>query len=162
MLKSELIEVIEGQRKVPKTCLNIKHLSAVFPGCKFVHGYSGAQFWTIYARDLGHVSMSDKSLIVRSRKVLSRDIGSLVYRVAFMFESHFGSTATEVPVAFQSDRIILNTNHAIETGSWTQSPKIKNNLFLNALAPIWHTYANKLTFRLALFRTHSEVVRGGL
>ena len=40
----------------------------------------------------------------------SREIGSLNYRIALKFDRHFGSTAADVPVKFQSDRSILNTN----------------------------------------------------
>ena len=37
-------------------------------------------------------------------------IGSLNYRIALKFDRHIGSSAAEVPVKFQSDRTILDTN----------------------------------------------------
>ena len=47
--------------------------------------------------------------LVKSR---SHEIGTLNCRIALKFDRHIGSTAAEVPVKFQSDRIILNTNLA--------------------------------------------------
>ena len=44
--------------------------------------------------------------------VLSHEIGTLNSRIALKFDRHIGSTAAEVPVKFQSDRTILNTNLA--------------------------------------------------
>ena len=70
--------------------------------------------------------------LVKSR---SHEIGTLNYRIALKFDRHIGSIAAEVPVKFQSDRTILNTNLAasrlyeilrkdvfsdIETGPWCQ------------------------------------------
>ena len=46
---------------------------------------------------------------MRSR---SRKIDSLNYCIAFKFDKHLGSSAADVPVKFQSDRAILNTNLA--------------------------------------------------
>ena len=69
--------------------------------------------------------------LVKSR---SHEIGTLNSRIALKFDRHIGSTAAEVPVEFQSDRTILNTNLAasrlyeilrkdvfsdIETGPWS-------------------------------------------
>ena len=45
-------------------------------------------------------------------KYRSREIGSLNYHIALEFDRHVGSTAAEVPVKFQGDRTILNTNLA--------------------------------------------------
>ena len=45
-------------------------------------------------------------------KSRSYEIGSLNYRIALKFDRHFGSNAAEVPVKFQSDWAILNTNLA--------------------------------------------------
>ena len=47
--------------------------------------------------------------LVKSR---SHEIGTLNCRIALKFDRHIGSTAAEVPVKFQSDRTILNTNLA--------------------------------------------------
>ena len=47
-----------------------------------------------------------RCLFVSSRKVSSHEIGTLNCRIALKFDS----TAAEVPVKFQSDRTILNTN----------------------------------------------------
>ena len=47
--------------------------------------------------------------LVKSR---SHEIGTLNCRIALKFDRHIGSTASEVPVKFQSDRTILNTNLA--------------------------------------------------
>ena len=44
---------------------------------------------------------------VKSR---SREIGGLNFHIALKFDRHIGSNAAEVPVKFQSDRAILNTN----------------------------------------------------
>ena len=49
-----------------------------------------------------------RRLFVRSRKVF----GTLNCCIALKFGSHIGSNAAEVPVKFQSDRTILNTNLA--------------------------------------------------
>ena len=69
--------------------------------------------------------------LVKSR---SHEIGTLNCRITLKFDRHIGSTAAEVPVKFQSDRTILNTNLAalrlheilrkdvfsdIETGPWS-------------------------------------------
>ena len=68
--------------------------------------------------------------LVKSR---SHEIGTLNCHIALKFDRHIGSNAAEVPVKFQSDRTILNTNLAasrlyeilrkdvfsdIETGPW--------------------------------------------
>ena len=45
--------------------------------------------------------------LVKSR---SHEIGTSNWRIAFKFDRHIGSNAAEVPVKFQSDRRILNTN----------------------------------------------------
>ena len=45
-------------------------------------------------------------------KTRSHEIGTLNCRLALKFDRHIGSTAAEVPVKFQSDRTILNTNLA--------------------------------------------------
>ena len=50
-----------------------------------------------------------RRLFVRSR---SHEIGTLNCRIALTFDRHTGSTAAEVPVKFQSERTILNTNLA--------------------------------------------------
>ena len=50
-----------------------------------------------------------RRLFVRSR---SHKIGTFNCRIALKFDRHIGSTAAEVPVKFQSDRTILNTNLA--------------------------------------------------
>ena len=47
--------------------------------------------------------------LVKSR---SHEIGTLNSYIALKFDRHIGSTAAEVPVKFQSDRTILNTNIA--------------------------------------------------
>ena len=47
--------------------------------------------------------------LVKSR---SQEIGTLNCRIALKFVRHIGSTAAEVPVKFQSDTTILNTNLA--------------------------------------------------
>ena len=47
--------------------------------------------------------------VVKSR---SREIGTLNCCIALKFDRHIGSTAAKVPVKFQSDRTILNTNLA--------------------------------------------------
>ena len=47
--------------------------------------------------------------LVKSR---SHEIGTLNCRIALKFDRHIGSNAAEVPVKFQSDRTILNTNLA--------------------------------------------------
>ena len=67
-------------------------------------------------------------------KFRSHEIGTLNCRIALKFDRHIGSNAAEVPVKFQSDRTILNTNLAasrlygilrkdvfsdIETGLWS-------------------------------------------
>ena len=66
-------------------------------------------------------------------KSRSHEIGTLNCRIALKFDRYIGSNAAEVPVKFQSDRTILNTNLAasrlyeilrkdvfsdIETGPW--------------------------------------------
>ena len=43
-------------------------------------------------------------------KFQSCKIGSLDYHIALKFDMHFGSPTAKVPVKFQSDRIISNTN----------------------------------------------------
>ena len=43
-------------------------------------------------------------------KSRSREIGGLNYRIALQFDRHIDSSAAEVPVKFQGDRTILNTN----------------------------------------------------
>ena len=43
-------------------------------------------------------------------KYRSHEIGTLNCRIALKFDRHIGSNATKVPVKFQSDRTILNTN----------------------------------------------------
>ena len=68
--------------------------------------------------------------LVKSR---SHVIGTLNCHIALTFDRHIGSNAAEVPVKFESDRTILNTNLAasrlyeilrkdvfsdIETGPW--------------------------------------------
>ena len=45
--------------------------------------------------------------LVKSR---SHEICTLNRRIALKFDRHIGSNAAEVPVKFQSDRTILNTN----------------------------------------------------
>ena len=45
-------------------------------------------------------------------KSRSREIGDLNYRIAMKFGGHVGSTAADVPVEFQSDRVILKTKLA--------------------------------------------------
>ena len=65
----------------------------------------------------------------------SHEIGTLNCRIALKFDRNIGSTAAEVPVKFQNDQAILNTNLAasrlgeilrkdvfsdIETGPWSQ------------------------------------------
>ena len=80
----------------------------------------------------GPVSISDKTSYRKSR---CHEIGSLNYCIAFKFDRHIGSIAAEVPVKFQSDRTILNTNlgaprlhvilrlyilSGIETGCWAR------------------------------------------
>ena len=52
---------------------------------------------------LGAVSISESR---------SRENASFDYRIALKFDRHFGSIAAEVPVKFQWDRTMLNTNHA--------------------------------------------------
>ena len=47
--------------------------------------------------------------LVKSR---SHEIDTLNCRIALTFDRHIGSNAAEVPVKFQSDRTILNTNLA--------------------------------------------------
>ena len=47
--------------------------------------------------------------LVKSR---SSEIGGLNCRIALKFDRHFGSCTAEVPVKFQSNRTILNTNLA--------------------------------------------------
>ena len=42
-------------------------------------------------------------------KSRSHEIGNLNYHIALKFDRHISSTATEVPVKFQSDCAILNT-----------------------------------------------------
>ena len=53
-------------------------------------------------------TINEKDLFVRSRKVSK----PLNCRIALKFDRHIDSTAAEVPVKFQSDRTILNTNIA--------------------------------------------------
>ena len=49
-----------------------------------------------------------RRLFVRTRKVSKpRD---WYFKLSYRFDRHIGSTAAEVPVKFQSDRTILNTN----------------------------------------------------
>ena len=48
-----------------------------------------------------------RCFIVRSQ---SREIGNLNYRITLKFDRHISSTAAEVPVKFQSDCTIPNTN----------------------------------------------------
>ena len=48
---------------------------------------------------------------LRPNKRLNK-IVSLNYSIALQFDRHIGSTAAEMPVKFQSDRTILNTNLA--------------------------------------------------
>ena len=45
-------------------------------------------------------------------KPRGNEIGSLNYCIMLKFNRHIGSTATDVPVKFQSNRKILNTNLA--------------------------------------------------
>ena len=45
-------------------------------------------------------------------KSRSHEIGTLNCRIALKFDRHIGSNAAAVPVKFQSDRTILNTNLA--------------------------------------------------
>ena len=54
-------------------------------------------------------------IIVRalSNHAIFHEIGTLNCRIALKFDRHIGSTAAEVPVKFQSDRAILNTNLAV-------------------------------------------------
>ena len=56
--------------------------------------------------NLGPVSISEKT----SFRKISYSLEAT--RVALKFDRHIGSTAVEVPVKFQSDRTILNTNLA--------------------------------------------------
>ena len=61
----------------------------------------------------GPVSISEK-MSIRKIAIKSRsyEIGTLNCRIALKFDRHIGSNAAEVPVKFQSDRKILNTNLA--------------------------------------------------
>ena len=43
-------------------------------------------------------------------KSRSHEIGSLNYRIVLKFDKHISSTAADVPVKFQSDCTVLNTN----------------------------------------------------
>ena len=43
-------------------------------------------------------------------KPRNRGIGSWNYRIALQFSRHIGSITVALPVTFQSDRAILNTN----------------------------------------------------
>ena len=52
-----------------------------------------------------------RRLILRSHvKSRSLKIGSLDYCIALKFERHLGRSAAEMPVKFQGDQTILNTN----------------------------------------------------
>ena len=53
-----------------------------------------------------------RRLFVRSREYQSQEICTLNRFIALKFDRHIGSNATEVPVKFQSDLTILNTNVA--------------------------------------------------
>ena len=82
-------------------------------------------------------------------KSRSHEIGTLNCCIALKFDRHIGSTAAEVPVKFQSDRTILNTNLAasrlyeilrkevfsdIETGPCVRCPSHMKCLYMNGHA----------------------------
>ena len=52
-------------------------------------------------------------------KSQSREIGSLNDRIALKFDRHIGSTAAEVPLKFQSNLTIMNTNLVVSRLSET-------------------------------------------
>ena len=61
----------------------------------------------------GPVSISDKTSYHKiSWSLEAAKLGSLNYRIALKFDRHVRSTVAKVPVKFQSDRTILNTNLA--------------------------------------------------
>ena len=113
-------------------------------------------------------------------KSRSHEIGSSNYRIALKFDRHFGSPAAEVPVKFQSNRMILNTNLAALRlwdltvrrliGYWNRAQgrpcnSTRPSASFNSLAPVRSECDSKnVTFNpvllIGIFRsTHDNALR---
>ena len=67
-----------------------------------------------------------RRLMLRSRESRSREIGSLIYHMALKFDRHFGTTAAEMPVKFQSDYKSCNYKYkscGFETYKWSYNKR---------------------------------------
>ena len=72
----------------------------------------GAFTW-VGAPNVGEVNLKDRvtrRFIARSREASKHEIGTLNCCIALKFDRHIDSNAAKVPVKFQSDWTILNTN----------------------------------------------------
>ena len=70
------------------------------------------QFHTLHTASGARLNIRKDVFSYNLVKSRSHEIGTINCRIALKFDRHIGSTAAEVPVKFQSDWTILNTNLA--------------------------------------------------